>query len=123
MLSQPLSSKPSAAKSSATGTVGDRRKRQSPFSERAGASECSHERAVRSAPRPGAVSETYAESWEGTRSQLFLDNKRIRTPATECRRDGSRLPEHDRSDLPRAEGEFESVCDRRLGEWPAKQGG
>src|SRR5437879_4748143 len=76
MLSQPLSSKPSAAKSSATGTVGDRRKCQSPFSEREGASECSHERAGRSAPRPGVVSETYAESWEGTRSQLFLDNKR-----------------------------------------------
>jgi hypothetical protein len=72
MLSQPSSTKPSAAKSSGTDAVGDRRNRQGPFSEREGASECSHERAGRSAPRPGAMSETWGESSVDKRSQLFL---------------------------------------------------
>ena len=59
MLSQPLSSKPSAAKSSAADARGRQPETPEPVQrERQGASECSHERAVRSAPRPGAVSET-----------------------------------------------------------------
>lgn len=70
MLSQLWSSKPSAAKSCAADAVGDRRKRQGPFSEREGASECSHERAGRSAPRPGVVSDTNAEGSEVKGSQL-----------------------------------------------------
>src|SRR5215218_3076767 len=76
MLSQPSSSTCSAVKSSGADAVGDSRNRQGPLSGRAGASECSHERAARSAPRPGAVSDTYAGWREGTRSPLFLDGEK-----------------------------------------------